>query len=153
MEKDKPMNINRLKQHVYILLLINLIFMPPLMAEIYSWTDEQGRKYFSSTPPKHIKSNPITLKINSFKGVSVKPSAIDTGNKVIMYSTSWCGYCKKAKRYFNKKNIQFTEYDIEKNARAKRQYKRLNGKGVPLILVGKKRMNGFSERGFKRIFN
>jgi glutaredoxin-like YruB-family protein len=69
-----------------------------------------------------------------------------------MYSTAWCGYCKKARKYFTSKGIAFIEYDIEKNARAKRDYDALGGKGVPVILVGKKRMNGFSPQGFDRIY-
>ncbi|MFT5117234.1 MAG: hypothetical protein ACI9NY_000763 [Kiritimatiellia bacterium] len=44
------------------------------------------------------------------------------------------------------------EYDIEKNARAKRHYDALGGKGVPVILMGKKRMNGFSPQGFDRMY-
>lgn len=69
-----------------------------------------------------------------------------------MYSTSWCGYCKKAKQYFKKNNITFTEYNIEKNAKAKREYKKMGATGVPVILVGKKRMNGFSQKGFEAIY-
>lgn len=148
MNKSK---IYTLKTRLTFLLL--LLVSQASMAEIYSWTDDNGRKYYSSTAPKHQKSQKISIKVNSYKGVTVDTSSVKAGNKVIMYSTSWCGYCKKAKQYFNKNNIQFTEYDIEKNARANRQYKRLNGKGVPLILVGKKRMDGFSASEFKRIYN
>ena len=69
-----------------------------------------------------------------------------------MYSTSWCAYCKKAKRYFESNDIPFTEYDIETNANARARYDRMEATGVPVILVGKKRMNGFSEEGFRRIY-
>ena len=71
---------------------------------------------------------------------------------VVMDATSWCRYCKKARRYFNSHGSSYTDYDIEQNARAKRRYDALGGKGVPVILVGKKRMNGFSVSGFKRIY-
>ena len=33
--------------------------------------------------------------------------------KVVMYSTSWCGYCKKAKNYFEANKIAYIEKDIE----------------------------------------
>ena len=69
-----------------------------------------------------------------------------------MYSAEWCGYCKKAKRYFNMKGISYTEYDVEKNARAKSEYEKMGATGVPVILVGKKRMNGFSEKGFEKLY-
>jgi glutaredoxin len=69
-----------------------------------------------------------------------------------MYSTSWCGYCKKARKYFQANNIPFVEYDIEKNSRAKKRFDRAGGKGVPLILYKGKRLSGFSESGFNRIY-
>jgi glutaredoxin len=76
----------------------------------------------------------------------------DTKKNVVIYSASWCGVCKKAKTYFRRNGIPFTEYDIEKGTRAKRMYKKLGATGVPVIIVGRKRMNGFSEAGFNRIY-
>ncbi len=69
-----------------------------------------------------------------------------------MFSASWCGYCKKAKAYFKENRIRFTEYDIEKNSKGKRLYTQMGATGVPVILVGNKRMNGFSESGFNRLY-
>ena len=40
-----------------------------------------------------------------------------------------------------------TEYDIEKSAAGNAEYRRLGGRGVPLIVVGTEKMSGFSERG------
>jgi glutaredoxin len=61
-----------------------------------------------------------------------------------MYATSWCGYCKKAREYFRKKNIPYTEYDIEKDEQAKSKYDSFGGRDVPVIFVGQERLNGFS---------
>lgn len=66
---------------------------------------------------------------------------------VVMYATSWCPYCAKARAYFKRTGTAYTEYDIEKSASARAEFKRLGGRGVPLILVGKETMSGFSERG------
>jgi hypothetical protein len=40
-----------------------------------------------------------------------------------------------------------TGYDIEKSADARAEFKRLGGRGVPLIVVGTEKMSGFSGRG------
>ena len=40
--------------------------------------------------------------------------------------------------------IAYKEYDVDKSSKGKRDYKKLNGKGVPIILVGDQRMDGFS---------
>jgi glutaredoxin len=76
----------------------------------------------------------------------------DVGKRAIMYSASWCGVCKKAKRYFEENGITYTEYDVEKSAKGEAEFKRLGAKGVPVILVGNRRMNGFSVDGFEKLF-
>ncbi len=70
----------------------------------------------------------------------------------MIYSTSWCGYCKKAKQYFKKYKIKYTEYDIEKNRAARSRYKKMGATNVPLIIVGNKRMTGFSISRFEKLY-
>lgn len=130
-----------------------LLAMAPAQAEIYKWIDASGKVHFSDEKPEHLQAEELNPEINTFSSVSYDLSIFDTGGKVIMYSTSWCSYCKKARRYFRKNNIAYVEYDIEKDTRARRQYKRMGATGVPVILVGKKRMNGFSASGFEKIYN
>lgn len=73
----------------------------------------------------------------------------DAEGKVILYRTSWCGYCKRAAAYMQQKNIPFVERDIEANSAYKAEYTRLGGTGpVPFIVFGSKTMLGFSETPF-----
>jgi len=75
----------------------------------------------------------------------------DAGGKVLLYQTSWCGYCKRAADYMRKNNIAFLERDIEANASFKAEYTRLGGRGpVPFIVMGSKTMTGFNETQFSR---
>jgi glutaredoxin len=90
--------------------------------------------------------------INSIKSVKYESSHINIGKKVIIYTTSRCGYCKKAKRHFKEKRIRYKEMNIENSKNAKRQFEKMKGTGVPIILVGNKRMNGFSKAGFDRLY-
>jgi glutaredoxin len=69
-----------------------------------------------------------------------------------MFSAEWCGFCRKARRYFKANGVTFRERDIEKDAAARREYERLGGNGLPLILVGDQRLSGFSEDGFRRLY-
>ena len=66
-----------------------------------------------------------------------------------MYSTQWCGYCRKAREYFKDNKIRYKEKDIEKSSRAKKEYDRLKGSGVPLIMVGKNKIQGFDLSKFE----
>jgi len=63
--------------------------------------------------------------------------------RVVLYATDWCGYCKQTKRFLDSKGIAFKEFDIEKDAQARKSYEALGGRGIPLIDV-----NGTLIRGF-----
>ncbi len=124
----------------------NFAISQPLLAEIYKWTDAEGNIQFSDSAPSNQIAKKIKLEINSISipKISTHSNSTATSRRVVIYTTDWCGYCKKAKKFMRKNNIAFSEYDIEKSARAKREYDRLNGHGVPLIVVGKKTLSGFS---------
>jgi len=70
---------------------------------------------------------------------------------VVMYSTGWCPYCAKARAYFRRCEIRFVEYDVEKSAQNLAQFQALNGRGVPLIMVGDRRLEGFSVQSFEAL--
>jgi glutaredoxin len=71
---------------------------------------------------------------------------------VVMYATSWCPYCAKARAYFQRTGTAYTEHDIEKSSEARAEFKRLGGRGVPLILVGNEKVAGFSELAFESAY-
>lgn len=77
------------------------------------------------------------------------PARAEATPEVVMYATAWCPYCAKARDYFARSGIAYTEHDVEKSASAKAAFKRLGGRAVPLIVVGRERLNGFSEQGFE----
>ncbi len=151
-----------------IKLLMFLSILPSFSAigEVYKWKDANGVTHYSETKPEN--TDVVEFTFNTYKDVSIEdapeafvfkpiernPKLTRTFPKpVIMYSAEWCGVCKKAKKHFKQKRIQYTEYDVDKSKSAKARFKKLGGKGVPIILVGKKRMNGFSVAGFNRIYH
>ncbi|GJL81427.1 MAG: NrdH-like redox domain-containing protein [marine bacterium B5-7] len=137
------------------LVLLLLFYSVVVDAEVYKWIDDTGRVHYSDSTISAEKAERVNLNINSYENVTYERSSASENapsEKVVMFSTSWCVYCKKAREYFRKNKIDFVDYDIEKDARARKVYKRLGGKGVPVILVGERRMNGFSVSGFERIY-
>jgi len=138
---------------IVILTMSLLLSVNLANAEVYKWVDANGKVYFSDQKPESTRVEVIKLDVVTYTQVTFAGSNADVGVEVVMYSTAWCGYCKKARKYFKANNISFTEYDIEKDARAKKRHREMGARGVPVILVGKKRMNGFSEQGFERIYN
>jgi glutaredoxin len=66
--------------------------------------------------------------------------------EVVMYATSWCGYCKKARSFFESGGIEYLELDVERDAEAAQINRRLGGGGVPTIMVGDTLVHGYDER-------
>lgn len=137
--------------------LLKLVFFAMLYAnsagaEIYKWIDDNGKTHFTDKKPDHTSSKPVQLKINTYTGVSYDMANLQHSANVVIYTTQSCGYCKQAISYFKRKKIAFTEYDIEKDMAARKRHQQMGASGVPVIIVGKKRMNGFSEQGFEKIY-
>jgi glutaredoxin len=145
-------------KRTFTLLALLTAFAATDSAEIHKWTDAEGNVHFGDRPPKSMASETVTLNINSYQSVTIEPfepfvsAPRRGGNSVVLYSTEWCGVCKRAKRYFKVNNIPFQEYDVENSERGKTDFANLNGRGVPILLVGEKRMNGFSEKKFEALY-
>jgi glutaredoxin len=74
-----------------------------------------------------------------------------SGKQVVMFTTSHCPACKAAKAYFARKGVRYEERDVETSSSAREEFDRLGGRGVPLILVGKEKMEGFSEQRLNQL--
>lgn len=75
------------------------------------------------------------------------------GERVVLYSTAWCGYCTRARNHMRAQRIPFVEHDIEKNPRTRDDYRAAGGTGgVPLLLIGRQKLAGFDAGRFDRLY-
>jgi glutaredoxin len=134
-----------------------LVAVVPASAQIYLWRDGEGKAQLTTEPPKDWKPEapraaPPTPSVSAgaatpnHRETLNRPVAASPETAIVMYTTSWCPHCAKARAYLRSRNISFTDHDIEQSTDANAQYKKHGGRGVPLIFVGQQRMNGFSER-------
>ena len=65
--------------------------------------------------------------------------------KAILLSRPGCGYCVKAKNFMKAEGIRFTEYNIHTSNKGKALYKKHQGSGVPLIIIGDEVIRGYSK--------
>lgn len=85
--------------------------------------------------------------VTSAERTALAKNFTDTGApRIVMYGTQSCGYCRKARAYFDQHGLDYTEYDIEKSPIAARDFKTLYGGGTPLIYYGFNRASGFNKR-------
>jgi len=66
--------------------------------------------------------------------------------KAILFSTTTCSWCRRAKKYFKENKVPFREINVERDAQAARDIARKTGQtGVPVIKIGSKWIVGFDK--------
>ena len=136
-------------------LLSTTLLSNPLKAQIYRWVDEQGVVHYSDKKARDRPVEAVDIKINSYRGVTLETATVKAAaspGRVVMYSTSWCGYCAKARQHFKANGTPYVEHDIEKDRQARQRYDGFGGKGVPVIFIGDARMNGFNAARFDQVY-
>jgi mycoredoxin len=78
--------------------------------------------------------------------VACTPEIIARQPDIIMLGAWWCTYCYQAKKYFQRNDIQYCEYDMENTSIGKRLYEEHGSGAVPILLIGQHQLNGFSEQ-------
>jgi len=159
--------MHEIKDHLTKLLIVILLqflcaftLSAGTAGEIYKWKDKNGNVFFSDMPPAGGDAEIMSLKDERVpaskivpKGNPSKPKGMLTDEKrpssnvkVIMYKTSWCGYCRKAREYLQSLNVNLIEYDVERDRSMGDEMLRKSGgaRGVPLIDVEGIIIHGFS---------
>jgi glutaredoxin 3 len=63
--------------------------------------------------------------------------------KVLMYATSWCGYCARARALLESKQVEFEEIDIDVRPEARAEMIARSGRRtVPQIFIGETHVGG-----------
>ena len=70
----------------------------------------------------------------------------ESNSEVVLYATQWCGYCRKTRQFLADNDIAYFEYDIENSSQGAREYKQLNGRGIPLVLVNNEVIRGYNPK-------
>ena len=126
------------------------IFVSPVSSEIYKWKDKDGNVFYSDSPPPGVDAQKKKFREDKFERQEINEGAQKSGgntsnkskNKrqyrdinVVMYMTTWCPYCRKAREYINSLGVRLTEYDVDKDKSKNSEMLSKSGgaKGVPLI--------------------
>jgi glutaredoxin len=146
--------------------LANLSFHDAHAQTIYKSTAANGTVVYSDRPPANGKvdetityvdlpSSPLPAAAaqqieHAARQTSAPARRQYTG--VTLYTTSWCGYCKRARAYLAQKGIDYRDIDIEAPGGAA-AFAQAGGRGgVPLLVADGRHVRGFSLAGYDAVF-
>jgi glutaredoxin 3 len=68
-------------------------------------------------------------------------------NKVVMYSTGFCGYCVRARSLLDRKGAKVTEIKVDENPEDRATMLKRSGgqRTVPQIFIGERHVGGYEE--------
>ncbi|HQK99241.1 MAG TPA: glutaredoxin family protein [Smithellaceae bacterium] len=140
-----------------------LLLTATAQAGFYQWEDEDGGVHITDYPPPAQADKKI--KVHRFESsaptVAEPPPAGLTEAaarqpdrlqkpEVVLYTTSWCPYCKKAKDFFRARGIAYTEYDIERDRSAAEDLRRLSAaRSIPFAVVNGERISGYAPEAYE----
>lgn len=66
--------------------------------------------------------------------------------QITIYTSPWCGYCRRAKKLLQDKNLVFTEIDVGGDGDLRDQMMARSGRDtVPQIFIGEQHVGGCDE--------
>lgn len=121
--------------------LIALTLAAPAAAELYRWTDSQGRVHYSDQPPPpEIKK----IKRLAIPGSSASEAG-QTRPPVVLYNASCGATCDQAGDYLRQRGVPFSQKNADKDKAAAAELKKRTGAlEVPVLFVGESMQRGFS---------
>lgn len=63
---------------------------------------------------------------------------------VVLLSTSTCGYCRKLRADFADWGVDYVDVDVESDRNGQHAYDLVNGRGVPILVIGDTVVHGYS---------
>lgn len=70
----------------------------------------------------------------------------DAGKPVVVFSTSTCPFCKRAREMLARENVDYRDFVVDQSPDAERRFEELGGGAVPQVFIGDRRIMGFREQ-------
>jgi len=134
---------------------------------LYKSVGPDGRIIYADRPPaegrldktmtfENLPSSPLPASTSAYveqlRRMGATPSTSAPLGGVVLYSATWCGFCKRAKAYLAGKGIPYQEFDIGTKDGMAAFASAGGGKGVPLLLAGGQRVQGFTLAAYDALF-
>lgn len=69
----------------------------------------------------------------------------ETNKSVVIFTTSTCRYCKRAREVLEKNNIDYYDFVTDKSADAQKRYQALGESAVPVLFIADRKIVGANQ--------
>lgn len=129
------------------------------LAQIYRWTDENGRVHITDTPPppraknvqKHQAPASSSSPASPMQPQPVEPYVLQEARKkapVTLYSTPGCEPCRAARQLLNARGVPFREISVVEEKDMEELQKAVGANAVPSLVVGNAVQQGFLDSAY-----
>ena len=129
-------------------------------AQMYRWTDEQGRVHITDTPPpasaKGVKKSGPASAPAAASPSAAEPYAIQQARAnfpVTLYTTPGCEGCDAARKLLNGRGLPFKEISVTDPSQFDEFKKAVGGNTVPAMIVGSTVQKGFEEAAYNALLD
>ncbi len=96
--------------------------------------------------------SPQAVKQLAVAKATPQAAAARGNHEVVVYTTSWCGWCKKTRAWLDTQGIDYENRDVEANAAWAEEMHDLTGSGgVPVIVIDGEVIKGFNQAQMEKL--
>jgi glutaredoxin len=143
------------KQTLLIIPILFLIY-GIANADFYKWEDESGATHITDYPPptKSTKNVQVHKDSSDSSATDEDQDAKSKAQKkpgITLYTKDNCADCDKARDFLNSKNVNFAEYNLDRDKTAVAKRKEIDdSEDVPFAIINRNHVYGFSETVYTR---
>ena len=121
-------------------------------AQIYRWTDENGKVHITDTPPppgaKNLQKRPMPTAGQPPESEPYVLQELRKKAPVTLYSTPGCEPCGTARRLLNTRGVPFREVSVVDEKQMDELQKTVGANAVPSLVVGAAVQQGFQDSAY-----
>ena len=131
----------------------------------YKSVGPDGKVVYSDKPPASGKVEK-TLDVQTLPNTAIPPETLKelerlkregkgqtaaTSAGIVLFSASWCGYCRQAKAHLAQRAVNYRDYDIDTPEGKAAFVHAGGGGGVPLLIKNGEKVRGYSREGYEAL--
>lgn len=138
----------------------------PLHAQtLYKSIGPDGKVVYSDQPPTTGKLEK-TLDVQTLPNTAIPPEVLKEMERLkkegkttaaaplggtVLFSATWCGYCRQAKAHLAQRGITYRDFDIDTPDGRTAFVQFAGGGGVPFLIKNGEKLRGYSRDGYEAL--